>query len=102
MNDPTLAGLYGGVLLFALALPVLCLAAMWIGAVIDVLATKREIWVAAGQCRLFCLLLLAGLGPVGAVIYGAAIRPSLARMQIRRDLHRARRPHEWAAERPAA
>lgn len=81
MNDSgALAGV-GVAFLVLLALPVLALFALWLGMFIDVLMTKADVWVTAGHDRLFGLLLIVGLGPVGAILYGIFIRPQLARVE---------------------
>lgn len=98
MNDPSGAAQFGvATILLVLALPAICLAMIWFGMLVDIVMTKREIWIAAGHDRAFNLLLLIGLGPIGAIIYAVGVRPHLARMELKRDMHRARQT-QWVSE----
>ena len=97
MND-TIAGGIGVGLLIALALPAIALFMIWLGMFIDILITKSDVWMATGHDRWFNLLLVIGLGPVGAIIYGIFVRPQLTRMETKIAVGRARRANQWGKE----
>lgn len=84
-------------LLIALALSAVSLAMLWIAMFADIFLTKSDVWLAAGHDRLFCLLLVVALGPVGAILYGIFVRPQLARTEFKIAVQRARPPAKWAA-----
>lgn len=94
MNDFQTFGTALGV---AVIISGVALAMLWLALLIDVCITKSDVWVATGQDRWFCVLMLFGLGPLGAVIYGVAIRPQLARMEMKVAVGRAKRADQWAA-----
>ena len=96
MTDNTAMGLGAG-LLIVFALPAIALAMIWLGLFIDILITKSDVWLAAGHDRWFNLLLVIGLGPIGAIIYGIFVRPQLARTEMKVAAERIRSPKQWAA-----
>lgn len=86
------------VLAIILGVPVLLLGIIWLAMLIDICVTSRDLWIATGHDRLFNLFLLLALGPLGAILYGLAVRPQLERAALKRNLHRAKRAQEWARE----
>lgn len=85
------------------AIAALALGLIWFAMFIDICMTKRDIWIAAGHDRVFCLCILIGLGPVGAILYGLAVRPHLARAEMKKASWLAKQgrpevePAQWAA-----
>lgn len=79
-----------------LIVPVTMMIALWMGMLWDMCVTPADVWRAAGHDRLFCVFLMFLLGPVGAVLYGLAVRPNLARAELKKAAWQAqqRRRHE--------
>lgn len=76
--------------------PVLLLGVIWLGMLIDICMTSGDLWIATGHDRVFNIFLLLALGPIGAILYGLAVRPQLARAELKRNLHRAKRAKDWS------
>lgn len=81
----------------ALLIPAALFAMIWIGMLYDISVTRKATWEAAGHDRTFCLLLLFALGPVGAILYGLAVRPHLARIEFEDHGYEPKRADKWAA-----
>lgn len=90
------------ILVVMAAIPIVALAMLWLGMFVDILITKSDVWLAAGHDRFFCLLLVVGLGPIGAISYGIFVRPQLARMEAKVAGERVRRAGQWAKDPLAA
>lgn len=94
--DELLAGLvFAGFL--AAFIAGLMLLVMWISMLFDVCATDADVWALAGHDRAFCFCMVFALGPIGAILYGLAVRPSLARIEMQEAVERVRKPSQWAA-----
>lgn len=70
------AGAIAGIIAIAMLLII------WLGMLIDVCATDSDTWALAGHDRAFCFCMVFALGPLGAVLYGLAVRPTLARVEM--------------------
>lgn len=76
-------------LLVCLALPIICVALLWLGMIVDVLITSSDAWLVTGHDRWFCLLMVIGLGPIGAALQLVFVRPRLARAEYKMAVERA-------------
>lgn len=70
-------------LVIVLGAPIALALILWLGMLYDIIVTPADIWDLAGHDRAFNLILLFLLGPVGAILYGLAVRPQLAREIMR-------------------
>ncbi|MDE0133687.1 MAG: hypothetical protein OXH86_04805 [Acidimicrobiaceae bacterium] len=66
---------FGAVLIVAVALAALIMA----GGIVDVLRLGRDRFVAAGKRRWHWVLLIVYSGPLGVLLYAAAVRPQVTR-----------------------
>jgi len=64
---------FGAVLIGAVALAALIMA----GGIVDVLRLGRDRFVAAGKRRWHWVLLIIYSGPLGVLLYAAAVRPQI-------------------------
>ena len=73
------------------------IVAVWLGMLINVCVIPSHIWRDSGHDRVLCFLLVLLLGPVGAFIFGLAVRPRLARAQLQQQRDQGSRPDQKAA-----